>query len=393
MSEVTRLNNFDAYNGAAGLTSALYMADFYRQEHESHIDAYLRGPFSPRNKANPQRSMIEQYVAHQAAISGTPQFRAHAPLPIHAEEMVDREILEVGLERLTVVQEFMARGLTTPIPNWLAIMSYLFPSGSKFGEVRRQMNPEGRGSTGLQDITYSGLPLYATVGNFSLGLRFLLEAQRAGMPLDVSYAGQLVRRMNESFEDAAIKGVTDDGVNLLSFDGKTVPGLLNAPSAQNYQYLAGAGTGTPRPWDNPAKTGFEIIDGDVLAMVKLLQSKNQFGPYTLFLNTSYGLQLNRPYNSPYASDTILGRLGKLQTGSFTGIKVVVADRLPADRIALVQMTPSTGKMLIGQQPTSVSWASDSGFSTEWLIVGCIVPQFRADYDGQSGICLGDIVTH
>lgn len=379
----------------AGLTAHLYAADSYRRFDESHIDAYLSSPFSPWAQGAPQRDAIAHYAAQRAAEAnpGTPQFRAHGPLPLHAEELIDREIVQVGLERLSIVAKFIAAGLTYPLPNWLAVMNLITQAASKSGDVRRVMNPEGRGYNSMQDLSYTGLPIFATVGDFNLGLRDLLESQRAGMPLDVAYAAQIVRRMNESFEDTAIFGFADEAGNPLSIDGKVVPGLLNAPGVNNYQYIAGAGSGTPRAWDDPNKTGFEIIDGDVQNMISALQAKHQYGPYCLFVPTTYGNSLNRPYNPPYATETIMQRLKAYQTGAFTGIDVVVADRLPANRVALVQMNKETIRMIVGQQPTAVSWTSESGFSYNSLIVGCMVPQFRQDYNGQSGVLVGDIVTH
>lgn len=379
-----------------GLTAHLLAADRYRLPDESHIDAYLSSPFSPWAQGEPRRSQIEQYAAQrasEAAAVGTPQFRAHAPMPLHAEELIDREIGQVRLERLSIVAKFITAGLTYPLPNWLAIMNLITQQASKSGAVRRVMNPEGRGYNSMQDLTYTGLPIFATVGDFNLGLRDLLESQRAGMPLDVANAAQIVRRMNESFEDTAIFGFADEAGNPLSIDGKVVPGLLNAPGVNYYQYLAGAGTGNPRAWDDPLKTGFEIIDGDLQAMISVLQSKRAYGPYCLFVPTTYGNAINRPYNPPYASASIAQRLAEYKTGAFTGIEVVVADRLPANRVVLMDMHKETARMIIGQQPTAVSWTSESGFSYNSLIVGCMVPQYRTDYDGQSGILVGDIITH
>ena len=383
-----------------GLTAHLYAADSYRRPDESHIDAYLSSPFSPWAQGAPRRHAIAEYAAQRYAESaaaagafGTPQFRAHGPLPLHAEELIDKEIGQVRLERLSIVAKFITAGLTYPLPNWLAIMNLITQQASKSGAVRRVMNPEGRGYNTKQDLSYVGLPIFATVGDFNLGLRERLESQRAGMPLDVSQAAQIVRRMNESFEDTTIYGLTDEAFNPISIDGKIVPGLLNAPGANYFQYAAGAGTGNPRAWDNPLKTGFEIIDGDLQAMISVLQSKHAYGPYCLFVPTTYGNALNRPYNPPYATQTIAQRLAAYQTGAFTGVEIVVADRLPANRVVLVDMHKETARMIVGQQPTAVSWTSESGFSYNSLIVGCMVPQFRTDYDGQSGILVGDIVTH
>ena len=72
------------------------------------------------------------------------------------------------------------------------------------------------------------------------------------------------------------------------------------------------------------------------------------------------------------------------------IQVRDADRIPADKVALIQMTSDVIDMISGMAPTAVPWVSPDGFTLYWLIMAIQVPRVRADYDGQSGIVIGEM---
>src|SRR4051812_33396653 len=49
-----------------------------------------------------------------------PNFRALAPLPERSQVVIDRAVVEVGLQRLTFVADLMAEGLVYPLTNPLS---------------------------------------------------------------------------------------------------------------------------------------------------------------------------------------------------------------------------------------------------------------------------------
>jgi len=374
-----------------GLAAELMYTDLYREPGQSHITAYKK---SKLRRANLRRRINAEIATLQQAYGfATPQFRANAPLPLHAEELVDREVQQQRTERLAFVQALLDAGLTVPMPEWLAVINYIWQEAGLSGQTRRTMNPEGRGQDSAQDITTGNLPIYCTVGDFKLDIRTLMAGQRSGYDLDVSQVGQLTRRMNEDFEEAHINGAIDANGSLVDFGGgRKARGLLTAPGAQNYQYAAAAAGTNPRNWDNPSKTGYEIVDGDILNMVAKAIAMKAYGPYGLVLNTTYANTLNRRYDVSYGDQTILQHIRTLEFGG-KPITIITADRMPADRVALFQMTKDVVAAVVGQPPTAIMWPSGSGMSFSTLLVGCMVPLFRTDYAGNGGVVLGDVNAH
>src|SRR5678816_391107 len=67
--------------------------------------------------------------------------RALAPLPDKAQVLLDRAVVEVGLQRLTVAADIMAAGLTYPLNDPLSVAQLEWNSINKIGAPQRTMNP------------------------------------------------------------------------------------------------------------------------------------------------------------------------------------------------------------------------------------------------------------
>jgi uncharacterized linocin/CFP29 family protein len=303
--------------------------------------------------------------------------RALAPLPKDAQELIDDAVIRVGLDRLVIVQDFIAEGLTFPLPDWLAVPELYWEKTNAPGHARRVMVPKARGERQLQDREGTRIPIYATIEDFSIGIREQLASARAGAPLDTSGIVEATRRVNEAIEDAIINGGPTVG-------GFASPGLLNAPSLNTQAY-----SGSNPAWDHASKTGQEIIN-DVLAMAGKLRAARKFGPYNLYIPTDYGNALNRNFSDGVATFdyTIRERIERMIYGS-RAIRVREADQLPDDRTVLIQMTSDVADVIVGDEPMPISWESPDGFEFNHVIMACIVPRLKDTYTNQSGICVGN----
>ena len=299
--------------------------------------------------------------------------RTAAPLPLNAQLLIDKAVVDVGLERLIVAGELQARGLVYPLTNALGVLDLYSENESKAGFAQRSMEPRSRGEAQLLDRAGVHLPIYCTWDDFNFGIRVLLAAERSGAPLDVSMTKQAVRRVNESIEDAVING---SGV---VSGGNQAYGLLNEPNVNRTIY------GSNLAWDNASKTGDEILT-DILAMITKLQAAHKYGPYTLILPTAYGLTVTKDFKT-YSTTTILQRIKEIDTGSGP-ITVITADRMPTDRTVLMQMTSDVAELVVGQVPTVINWGTPDGMSQNFLVLAIVVPRIRSDYDKNSGICVG-----
>jgi hypothetical protein len=304
-----------------------------------------------------------------------PELRAASPLPDNAQRIVDQTVAEVGLERLVVAGDIIAAGLTFPLTDPLSVMEVAWESVSKTGGAQRTMNPSARGENQLPDRKMATIPVYLTTDDFSMGIRTLKMSERVGTPLDTTLVGQATRRVNEAIEDATINGA---GITIGT--GKT-PGLLNAPNANQYALTV--------DWTAPnvvGTTGPKMVD-DVLNMVGVAQADKHYGPYQVYLGTKAGLTVSGDYKAN-TSGTTLSRI--LEIPGISGVKV--ADQMPSGptgpQVVLIQMTSDVVDMITGQAPTVIPWTSNDGFTLFWLVLAIMIPRFRADYDGNSGIVIG-----
>lgn len=314
-----------------------------------------------------------------ASCIGAPNFakavRALAPLPFFAQQQIDQQVLQVGLSRLVVMKDFLVAGLVFPIPDWLGVMSLYWESEGRIGGAKRSMVPKTRGENQRLDRAGNRLPLFCTSDDFDLDIRTLAASQRANQPLDVSEANQATRRVNEALEDQAINGWA------LNVAGQSAPGLLNAPNANQYNFIAG------KSWTDPTKTGGDMLN-DVKAQIAILNAKRFYGPYNLYLPTDYGIALISDFKD-FGDNSILARLQQVQAGG-RNLQIRVADQMPEDTTALVQMTSDVADVVLGQEPTPFSWEDASGWNRTVIILACMVLRVRSNYENKSGICIGTL---
>ena len=302
-----------------------------------------------------------------------PALRALSPLSDKAQVLVDKAVVEVGLERLTVVADVMAANLTFPLSDPLSVTQVEWEAVSQTGGAQRTMSPSARGEFQMPDRTISRLPIYLTTDDFSLGIRTLKMSQRVGQPIDTSLIKAATRRVNEGLEDAMINGATTLDGEELKVGGYAAPGLLNAPNA-NVHTLT-----------NWASVSGDDIYTQVAAMIAKAQADKKYGPYHLYTGTVFGNGLDRDYKAN-GDLTIRERLMKLDNLS----DIKTADMMPASTAVLVQMTSDVVEVINGQAPTVIPWTSLDGFTLFWLVMAIQVPRVRSDYDGNSGIVIGTV---
>jgi hypothetical protein len=310
--------------------------------------------------------------------------RALSPLSDKAQVMVDKAVVEVGLERLTFAADLLADGLTYPLADPLSVTQVEWEAISKVGGAQRTMSPSARGEREMPKRTIHRVPIYLTTDDFSVGIRTLKMSQRVGQPIDVTLIKQATRRVNESIEDAAINGATTLDGQALTVAGYDAPGLLTAPnantSALSVDWTAANVVGTTGP----------AMVNDVLSAIGKLQADKKFGPYNLYLGTKAGNVIEGDFKVN-TTDTIRQRLERIQAGG-RALNVRVADMMPGaatgQQIALVQMTSDVVEMINGQPPTVIPWTSQDGFTLYWLVLAIMIQRVRSDYDGNSGVCIG-----
>jgi hypothetical protein len=299
-------------------------------------------------------------------------FRAASPLPKNTQEVLDGAVLKVGRQRLGLVEDLLSMGLTYSLPNWLAIPSLYWERINDVGHAQRTMVPKARGERQVQDRDTAAIPIYCTWDDFSFNIRELMAGARVGAPLDTSMIEQATRNVNEAIEDAAINGGP-------TIAGLTTPGILNAPNANTDTFKDN------EAWTAAAHDGQDIYE-DVMGLIEKLQAVKRYGPYGLYLPTAYDNKLDSDYKAN-GDRTIRERLAEISVGG-APLRIRGLDYMPADTVVMFQMTSDVMDVIVGQTPSVVSWEDAPGWETNFVVLSCIVPRVRDDYEGASGIVIG-----
>lgn len=307
--------------------------------------------------------------------------RASSPLPLHAEELIDNTVTENALDRLTIVKDMMEMGLTTDLPNWLGVMNYKWQKRGRAGNPQFGMLPD---ITAQREdfkfaMDFDSLPVYCITEHFTIHPRLFAEWQEANrrgvnLPLDTTMVADAERRMNETIEEATIYGPPAD----FKPNGQTIPGLLSGTNV----FPFGGGVA----WDNSGKTGPQIYS-DVGGMVDQAIAQHHYGPYVMYVGTSYGRVLQRDYVTTLANTkTVMSRI--LEDVAISDIKV--ADRLPKDSVLLIEPKKTNFDLIIGQQPAALSWMEGPTALAirNWIMLACVFLRVREDSLGQTGIVVG-----
>jgi hypothetical protein len=305
------------------------------------------------------------------------EYRALSPLADKAQVVIDRAVVEVGLQRLTFVADILAAGLTYNLTDPLSVTQLEWNSTNKIGAAQRTMSPSARGENKLPIQLASRLPIYLTTDGFELDIRTLKMSQRVGTPLDTTIVKQCTRSVNEAIEDAAINGATTLDGQDLKVAGYSAPGLINAPNAETQALTLAAWTTAP--------VGSTVF-AEIMLMIGKLQANKKFGPYRLYVGTGIGNALDSDYNATNNAQGLTIRQRLLQIEALQAIRV--ADMMPVNKAVLVQMTSDVIDMVVGQPPTVIPWTSLDGFTIHNIVMAIMVPRVRSDYNGDSGVVVG-----
>jgi len=306
------------------------------------------------------------------------EIRNGAPIPLHAEELIDRAIKSVGLKRLKILADLLNAGLKFVVPDWLGVMAVRWQREGVVGNPQFSMLPNTQMEDFGLDLDLVSLPMYCLSNGFNIHPRLFEEWQRYGTPLDLRSAKQAVRRQNEFLELSIIWGAPIQSMGL------PVPGILTAPHA-NFVPLTGA-----LSWYDANKTGQQII-GDISTMIDAENANNHYGPFWLYVGTKAGNHLQSLDYKTAASASSMSTWERIAEMPSIG-RIEIADYLPADNPVMIDPDDSVIDVLYGQAPTQLSWMTGpNGLQTRhFMVLSSIVPRIIESQTNQSGIVVGKL---
>jgi hypothetical protein len=287
---------------------------------------------------------------------------------------LDTAVLKAARARLRFVADLRANGLQFTIPNGLAKTVLSTEKSSDPGSAAVSMDGLRKGENDRQEYTMENLPLPLIHSDFSFSARQIMVSRESGTPIDTASAEAAARRVAEVAEQLALGNWS--GGNY-AFGGGTVYGATTFPSRITYSLHAPTATG----W-TPSKTL-----ADVLAMKQGSISALHFGPWILYASTNWDQYLDNDYiltGGNVATQTMRERLKAID-----GIQDVRAlDFLSGYQLILVQQSSDVIREVVGLDFTTVQWPEEGGLKMNYKVMAILVPQLRADANGNTGIVHG-----
>ena len=293
---------------------------------------------------------------------------APATLRKDAWKLLDEAIVKVARERLTVVSDLRSAGLTFNIPDGMGTTVHETETQSDITDARITMDPLTESENDRPEYDLVNLPLPFIHKNFSFTARQIATSRRSGSPLDTSMAELAARKVAEEAEKLLL-GVSGS----FTYGGGTIFGYTNFPSRVTKVMTIPTGTATN------AATITEILD-----MRQSLNDNKHFGPYIMYNSPNWDAFLDEDFSSAKGDITLRERI--LKINNISSLKT--ADFLTAFQMIMVQTTSDVVREVIGMDITTLQWDTHGGLKKNFKVMAILVPQLRADFNGNSGIAHG-----
>lgn len=298
------------------------------------------------------------------------------PVPVgnaalrHEEwKILDEAIVAAAKPRLRVVADLRAAGLTYNIPDGMGKTVLMTENVSDISAADISMDPARETAGDRPDYDLANLPLPVIHKDFFFNARQIATSRNLGAPIDVTTAQLAARRVAEEAEKLAL-GTTGS----FAYGGGTIYGLTNFPSRLT------------KVLTDPTSSGWTPKDTvtEVLAMKQQSMDAFHYGPWVLYTSPSWDQFLDEDYSTLKGDNTLRERLKKIE--NIRDIRT--ADYLTGYQMVLVQQTSDVVREVIGMDITTVQWESMGGMRLHFKVMAILVPQLRADHNGNTGIVHG-----
>lgn len=331
-----------------------------REESDVMVDAIA---FDKAGKVHVQGSTAERLLASGFNVNA---LRTNATLLYDEWKHIDQAVIKAAQDRLVAIAQLMSRGLSYNIPEGLnkTVLGWQDSSDIEDAEVNMDGVSQGRRDRPEYDIAY--LPLPIVHKDFSFSVREIGQSRNGNMPLDTTMAELCSMKVSDKVEDILFNGLSS-----YKFGGGTIYGLTDHPSRNTGTWTA--------DWNDSAATGAGIIT-DLLAMKQAALNDKKYGPYGLWIPKNFETAVDGDYASGYPK-TIRERILSINDFAF----MQVADKLTDDYTALVSLHTETIRMVAGLPVTTVQWESSGGMRINFKVMTILIPQIRADQEGNCGV--------
>lgn len=287
---------------------------------------------------------------------------------------LDEVVIRAALPRLRAVADLRGRGLQFTIPNGMAKTVLQTQAQSSITPATISMDGLGDSIGDRPNYNLTNLPLPIIHKDFSFPAREIAVSRNGNMPLDLSMAELAARTVAEGAEQLLL-GTSPS----YSYGGGSIYGYTNFPQRITYALHSPLASGwIPRTLVN-----------DILAMRQASQQALHYGPWVLYTSLAWDAFLDNDLNAVDANSsniTLRDRIRRID-----GIEdVVTLDYLNGYDMVMVQQTTNVVREVVGMDITTVQWETHGGLQLHFKVMCILVPQLRADYNGNTGIVHGSV---
>lgn len=282
-------------------------------------------------------------------------------------KLLDTAIIKAAKPRLMAVADLRGAGLQFVMPNGMAHTVLQHETQSDISAATISMDGLRQSDGDRPVFELNNLPLPIIHKDFDFSVRQVMASRTGGSALDTSTAELAGRRVAEMAEQLLL-GVASS----YAYGGGTLYGYTNFPSRATKSMTA------------PSSSNHATTLLEVLQMKKQSQDMYHYGPWFCYCSTSWDPYMDEDYSTQYPGQTLRKRIGQIR-----GIdEPVTLDYLPANTLILVQKTSDVCREVVGMDISTVQWESHGGMQLNFKVMAILVPQLRADQNGNTGIVHG-----
>ena len=347
------------------------MSDFFMngQSHGNVASTLMANNFDPHSLRPYVGNDGNSYVTINNG-GGTPKSLVqNAPATLRKDDWIqlDEAVVQAAKQRLSAVADLRAAGLSYNIPNGMSKTVLQYENQSDISGATVSMDGLRESDADRPEYNLVNLPLPIIHKDFSFSARQIMASRNGGSPLDTTMAELAARKVAEEAENLLL-GVSSS----YAYGGGTIYGYTNFPSRLT------------KTMTTPSTSNHATTVAEILAMKTQSQDAKHYGPWFCYCSTSWDQFMDEDYLSAKGDNTLRDRIGAIE-----GIdRPKTLDFLPANTLLLVQKSADVARQVIGMDITTVQWETKGGMELNFKVMGILVPQLRADFNGNTGIVHG-----
>ena len=284
--------------------------------------------------------------------------------------MLDRAVIEAAKPNLNV-WNLLRSTSSYVIPDGMAVTVLQHQTESDITDATVSMDGIRRAEEDRVEYGLENLPLPIFHKDFHFSAREIAASARQGIPLDTRNASLAGTKVAQKIEKITLG--TDSS---FAYGGGTVYGLTNFPKRMTKTITTPS---TPAP---------ETHRTQVIEMITQAVEAYHYGPFDLVYGIGWLSAMQARY-STYDATPLVEILRSIDRVNSVTMSEWLTGSNQYD-LVLVQRDPNVARAVVGMEMVTVQWDSHGGMQKNYKVMAIMVPQFRADFNDNTGIVHGSV---